>query len=212
MRKWLWIAPLVLLAGCSKNQTGNPQAAQPAPAGSTQAAASTTAPASYSPSAPDLPARAATAPLDPLTPASAPHDGTAAPEPVSMADTVIPAGTALRVRLEETVSTRNNNAGDGFEASLTSPVRVNGRTVLAAGTRVHGHVMTADDSGRMKGRARLVLALDSFDHGGKRYRIRTGAIARVSQSHKKRNIIGIGGGSAIGAAIGAIAGGGTLQK
>lgn len=53
-----------------------------------------------------------------------------------------------------------------------------------------------------------MVVLDSFERNGSRYDIHTTATARVSDSHKKRNIIGIGGGSGIGAAIGAIAGGG----
>jgi outer membrane lipoprotein SlyB len=73
---------------------------------------------------------------------------------------------------------------------------------------MHGHVLVSSASGRMKGRARLVLSLDSFERNGHHYRIDTTAASRVSTSHRKRNAIGIGGGSAIGAAIGAIAGGG----
>ena len=73
---------------------------------------------------------------------------------------------------------------------------------------MQGHVLLCAASGRFKGRARIVLSLDSFERGGRQYEIDTTAASRVTTSHKKRNIIAIGGGTGIGAAIGAIAGGG----
>src|SRR5262249_28116343 len=62
--------------------------------------------------------------------------------------------------------------------------------------------------GRLKGRAVLGLRVDSFRLNGRQYRIETTSVDRVSAAHKKRNGILIGGGAGLGAAIGAIAGGG----
>jgi hypothetical protein len=115
----------------------------------------------------------------------------------------------LRVRIDEPISTRRNMPGDRFTATLTNPVVVDGQAVLPAGTRMAGRVMVSAPSGRFRGRARLVLVLDSFQRDGRRYRIDTTAAARVSGAHKKRNLVAIGGGSGVGAAIGAIASGGT---
>jgi len=121
---------------------------------------------------------------------------------------VIPSGTPIHVRLDSGVDTRSNRAGDGFTATLSQPIQVHGRAVVPAGTRFDGHLTTAATSGRFKGRAAIGLRLDSFRLNGRRYELRTTSVERVSAAHKKRNAVLIGGGSALGAAIGAIAGGG----
>jgi hypothetical protein len=120
---------------------------------------------------------------------------------------VIPSGTPLHVRLDQEVDTKKNKAGDRFSASLSETVLVGGLAVLPAGTRFSGHLTTAGSSGRLKGRAMIGLALDSFEYHGRRYEIRTTSVDRVSAAHKKRNSILIGGGTGLGAALGAIAGG-----
>src|SRR5437016_4164487 len=132
-------------------------------------------------------------PDSPSAPASAP----------ARAALAIPGGAALHVRLDETVDTRRNHAGDGFSATLSQPVLVNGQVAVPAGTRFSGHVTAAGASGRMKGRARIGLTLDSFRLEGRQYRVETTSVERVSAAHKKRNALLIGGGSGLGAAIGA---------
>jgi hypothetical protein len=127
------------------------------------------------------------------------------PEPVAVRE--IPSGTSLHVRVDESIDTRANRAGDGFTATLSAPLDVDGRTLVPAGTQFAGHVTMAAASGRMKGRARIGLTLDSFALEGRQYRVRTTSIDRVSDRHKKRNSILIGGGAGLGAVIGAIAGG-----
>jgi hypothetical protein len=87
------------------------------------------------------------------------------------------------------------------------PLLVGGTTALPAGTHFNGHVTQAASSGRLKGRASIGLTLDSFEHKGRRYNVRTTSVDRVSAAHKKRNAILIGGGTGLGAALGAIAGG-----
>jgi hypothetical protein len=119
----------------------------------------------------------------------------------------IPAGTVFDVRLEETLDTQRNRAGDRFSATLRNPIVIDGQTVLARGTRCEGHLVEAKPSGRFKGRAVLSVSLDSFDLNGRSYAIRTTSVGRESGRHRKRNWILIGGGSGLGSALGAIAGG-----
>ena len=122
----------------------------------------------------------------------------------------LPAATTLptvRVRLDHTVSTKQHNSGDRFTATIYRPAVVNGLK-LPIGTRFRGHLVEADSSGRLTGRAIMRLTLDSFTLNGKEHRIRTNSIRRVSADHKKRNAAAIGGTAGLGAALGAIAGGG----
>jgi hypothetical protein len=121
---------------------------------------------------------------------------------------VIPRGAHLRVRLDQTLDTRRSRPGDRFTAVLSVPLLVNSDTVVPAGTHIRGHVTESAPSGRMKGRARLAVTLDSFHVAGKDYQIRTNAVERLGAAHKKRNGALIGGGAGLGAALGAIAGGG----
>jgi hypothetical protein len=111
--------------------------------------------------------------------------------------------------MDEAIDTERNRPGDGFTATLIEPVKIGGRVLVPAGTRFTGHVTTAQASGRLKGKAQLGLALDSFQLNGRNYPIETSSVDRLSSSHKKRNSWLIGGGAGVGAAIGAIAGGGA---
>lgn len=119
----------------------------------------------------------------------------------------VPSGTNFRVRLDQTLDTNRNRAGDRFFATLVSPVAVDGATVVPRGTRFAGHLTESKPSGRFKGRARLSLTLDSFDLRGRHYQLAASHAAYTSGGHKKRNWLLIGGGSGTGAAIGAIAAG-----
>ena len=210
-------------------QSAAPGAAQSAPPANQPAAQPAASPSVYgteqpvAPAVPPAPPEAAPAPA-PAQPEAGPTAGAprpppftreqpsrpepeARPAPAPMAALVIPAGTRLHVRMEETIDTRRNRSGDRFEASLMSPIVVDGNTVVPRGTPFSGHVTEARPSGRLKGRAVLGVELDSFRLNGVNYPIETAADTRVSGRHRKRNLILIGGGSGVGAAIGAIAGG-----
>jgi len=121
----------------------------------------------------------------------------------------IPAGTSVRVRLQEGLSTRQSRVGDKLTAALDEPVVDGDRVVIPKGTNFTGHVVTSRPSGRFKGRAVLALRLDSFILDGRTYDIQSNSSSRVSAGHKKHHLLWIGGGSGGGAAIGAIAAGGT---
>jgi hypothetical protein len=126
------------------------------------------------------------------------------PEPIT-----IPAGTKLRVNLIDAISSDKNHAGDRFSASLAEPVVIEGRTVLAKGTKVRGHVVEAKGSGRVKGRATIELKLtEILLKDGKGVEISTRTYSAIAPATKKRDAAIIGGGAGLGAVIGALAGGG----
>jgi hypothetical protein len=120
----------------------------------------------------------------------------------------IPAGTDFAVVLNHTISTKEHKSGDDFDASLASPIIVNGQTVIPKGATVRGQIVEARESGRLKGTALLRLKLTSVEVDGKSYDLDTETISSATKGHGKRNAILIGGGAGLGAAIGAIAGGG----
>ncbi len=120
----------------------------------------------------------------------------------------LPEGTQITVVLNQTLSSADSRSGDRFDASVSAPVVVDGKTVIPKDARVKGRVVEARPSGRLHGVARLRLALASVEVGGKSYEIDTTGAARAGGSHKKRNIELIGGGAGLGAIIGGIAGGG----
>ena len=131
------------------------------------------------------------------------------PRAARQSDLVLEPGTSVRVRLAQTIDTKRNRAGDRFSATLDEPLVVGDRVAVPRGTPFEGHVVTSAESGRFKGRAALALRLDSFTLRGVTYDVATNRPSRVSRGHKKHNWLWIGGGSGGGAAIGAIASGGT---
>jgi hypothetical protein len=116
-------------------------------------------------------------------------------------------GAALQVRLNRSLSTAQNRAGDRFTATLVEPVVLEGRTVFHKGSQVTGMVEESAPSGRFKGRAHLMLALESIQVDGHALALATSVKTRSGQRHLKRNALWIGGGSGTGALIGGLAGG-----
>ena len=128
----------------------------------------------------------------------------AASDPVTLLER-----TAIHVRLDQTVATNRSKVGDHFEATVSDAVVVNGKIVIPQGAHAEGLVVDARQSGRLMGRARLQLALQTVDVNGQNYDVRTFSHPRIGRDHKKRNWAWIGGGAAGGAVVGALAGGGT---
>jgi hypothetical protein len=121
---------------------------------------------------------------------------------------VIPAGTAIIVRLGETLSSKTSQAGQSFSASVAAPVRVEGRMVIEKGAAARGTVVGAKDIGHFKGAARLEIRLDSVTIHGREQHIQTSDVARVIKGKGKRSTGFIAGGAGAGALIGGLAGGG----
>lgn len=131
-----------------------------------------------------------------------------AEEPPERPQIELPAGTVLQVRLDHTLDTGRHHVGDPFTATLAEPVMAGDRVILPKGTPFKGHVTASQPSGRLHGRGYLAVTLDSFELNGETYQINTSSQGRSTGSHKKRNLVAIGGGSGVGALIGGLAGGG----
>jgi hypothetical protein len=121
----------------------------------------------------------------------------------------LPEHTAIHVTLDQALATDQSKPGDHFDATVSEPVVIDGKTVIPQGAHTEGLVVDARQSGRLKGRARLQLALQTVAVNGQTYDVRTSSHPRIGRDHKKRNWEWIGGSAAGGAVIGALAGGGT---
>jgi len=121
---------------------------------------------------------------------------------------VIPESTAIHVTLDQALASNQSRPGDHFAATISEPIVIGGKTVIPQGASAEGIIVDARPSGRLMGRARLQLALESVTVSGENYGVRTSFSSKKGGDHKKRNWAWIGGGAGGGALIGALAGGG----
>ena len=135
----------------------------------------------------------------------------------------IPAGTALNVKLESTLTSFSNRAGDPFQGRLTQPVLVNGKTVIPAGTTVQGRVTKTSEPRRYAGKPTIAIFPEAIVlPSGERYTLNAtlvdtnaGKDTDVNQEgqfkgpgHTNKDLWEIGGGTGAGMLIGGLAGGG----
>ena len=150
------------------------------------------------------PAPAATAPA-PAQPAPAPAPVPEQPKPEPI---IVPAGTTLTVRLGQAVGSKISQAGQSFSGTVASAVVIDGRTAIPAGATVTGTVVDAKPLGRFAGGASLSLKLSSVNLHGSDRSIQTSAVSETEKGKGKRTAVLAGGGAAVGALIGGLAGGG----
>src|SRR5881394_2525756 len=103
------------------------------------------------------------------------------PAPRTRVAPLVPAGTNLKVRLNETLSSKESRAGDKFTATAIDPVRFNEATV-------HGHIRSIVKSGRVQGRTTMNLAFDSIDLPGDppKHGVLHGYVTRIYGSSNAR--------------------------
>jgi len=137
------------------------------------------------------------------------------PAPRVVAPVLVPVGTNLKVRLNETLSSKESRAGDKFTAAVLDPVRFNEATV-------HGHIRSILKSGKVTGRTTMNLAFDSIDLTDNRHGTLHGYVTKVyggngttdeeggvqSKSRGNQTLKRSGIGATAGAIIGGLAGGG----
>lgn len=133
----------------------------------------------------------------------------------------VPAGTALMVRLETTLATFSNKAGDPFRGSLTQSVVVNGQTLIPAGATVEGRVTKVSEPRRISGKPTIgILPEAVILPSGERYyldatltdtNIKGTDVNSEGQfkgsAHDRRDTIEQGGGTAGGMLVGGLIGG-----
>ena len=149
------------------------------------------------------------APTDQPAPAGgAPATETPAKEPVITTMPMdVPSGTDLVLTLETAVSSETSKPDQPVRAKVAKPVVVAGMEVIPAGATVTGAVVSAERSGRVKGRASVALRFNEVIVMNTPYRITTERISRLAEATKGEDATKIGIATGVGTAIGAIAGG-----
>jgi hypothetical protein len=140
-------------------------------------------------------------------PAAPPKPEPAPPPAPRFRDVELPTGTALSLTLATSVASDTSRAEEPIRATLAKPVLVDGSVVLPTGSEVKGLVVSAEPSGRVKGRASIAIRFDRVSAWNDEYRIRTATIAREAEATKKEDATKIAIGAGAGAVVGAIAGG-----
>ena len=153
-------------------------------------------------------------PSPPNDQAAPPTSGPAAqapstpPPPPQLATVTVPSGTAIVVRLIDTIDSATAQAGDKFHATLDAPVAIDDDVVVPAHYEVEGHLVNAQASGKFAGQALLVLQLDRIRVGDRSYDIQTDQFSQKTNSRGKNTAEKVGGGAIAGAILGGIFGGG----
>jgi hypothetical protein len=129
---------------------------------------------------------------------------------------LVPVGTDLKVRINDSLSSKDSRIGDRFTATVIDPSRFDE-------ARINGHISSIQKSGKIKGRTSMNLAFDSIELRDGRRDVLHGYVTRVygegsgradneggveSGSRGKQTAKRAGIGATVGAIVGGIAGGG----
>jgi hypothetical protein len=69
---------------------------------------------------------------------------------------LVPVGTDLKIRINDTLSSKSSRIGDRFTATVIDPSRFDE-------ARVFGHISSIQKSGKIKGRTSMNLAFDRVE-------------------------------------------------
>ena len=139
------------------------------------------------------------------------------------AQTALPTGTAVKMKLETTLATFSSKAGDPFSARVTEPVVVDGKTVIPIGATVEGRVTKANEPRRIAGKLTIAISPENLVlPNGDRFMLNASLVdtnrgrgTDVNQEgqfkgagHDGKDLTEIGMGTGGGMLIGGVAGGG----
>ena len=120
----------------------------------------------------------------------------------------VPAGTTVVVRMIDAIDSDTNRTGERFRASLDQPLQTGDETVAPRGADVTVQLVRVEQSGRLTGREEVALDLYEIVVNGRKYPVATSYAEIHSGSKTASTGKVVGGTAALGAIIGAIAGGG----
>jgi hypothetical protein len=121
---------------------------------------------------------------------------------------VVPAGAWLRVRINQAMDSRHTQPGAPFDGVVISDVVIGGSVAIPRGASVQGRVADAQPGGDLRGRGGIALELTDVILEGHPYPLATEAWSHAGYDKTGQTVSNTVGLSAVGATIGAIAGGG----
>jgi hypothetical protein len=142
---------------------------------------------------------------------------------VAQSNSAVPAGTPMFVKLETTLATFSNKPGDPFQAHVSRPVVLDGKTVIPAGATVEGRVTKVSEPRRISGKPTISILPEAVIlPTGERFFLdatlvdtNLGEGSDVNEEgqfkgsgHDRKDQIEAGGGTAGGMLIGGLIGGG----
>ncbi len=137
-----------------------------------------------------------------------PRQPSAATAPSASEAVSVPVGTVITVRMIDSIDSDVTRVGEKFLASLDDPLVVDERIVVERGADVTVQVVRVEQSGKFAGRDEVALKLSDITIDGEKYAVVSNYAEVASGSRGKRTAKVVGGTTALGAIIGAIAGGG----
>ena len=75
----------------------------------------------------------------------------------AVAQTSLPPGTAVKMKLDTTLATFSSRAGDPFSARVTEPVLLDGKTVIPIGATIEGRVTKSTEPRRIAGKPTIAI-------------------------------------------------------
>jgi len=115
----------------------------------------------------------------------------------------------VRVRVNQWMDSRHTAPGTLFDGIVLNDVVADNEVAIPRGTAVQGRVADARNAGALKGRGQLALQLTQITLGGQTYPVTSDAWTHEGADKTSQtvgNAVGLG---AVGAMIGAVAGGGS---
>jgi len=139
------------------------------------------------------------------------------------AQTSLPTGTAVKMKLETTLATFSSKAGDPFSARVPEPVVLNGKTVIPIGATVEGRVTKTNEPRRIAGKPTIAISPENLVlPNGDRFMLNASLVDTNARhgtdvntegqfkgdGHDRKDLTEIGMGTGGGMLIGGLAGGG----
>jgi len=120
----------------------------------------------------------------------------------------VPTGSALLVRMIDSIDSEIDKVGQTFTATLADPLVIEGLEVAARGSDLRGRITESESAGRVYGSAELRLELTQIVVNGIPYAVTTAEYQEVGQGRGGETASHMGKAAGVGALIGLIAGGG----
>ncbi len=130
------------------------------------------------------------------------------PAPPPSGPVTLNAGMLLSIRTSEPLDSRKAKPGDYFQGTLAQGVFVGNVLAIPRGAQVTGRIVDVKKPGELKGGASMALQLTNLNLGGNSYALATDVFSTGSPGKGGYTASNTVGAAALGAVIGAVAGGG----